>query len=914
MSASAADRNLLFGILALQMDFVSRTKLIEAMHAWILRKSTPLGELLVLSGAMSNAHRQLLEPLVDAHIAEHGHDLERSLQAIGSVRSVREELEQLPDPDVQASLRHVSAGDRSYDTYATRGSSSDFSSASGRFRILRPHAKGGLGEVFIANDAELHRLVAVKEILTTLADSQDSRARFVQEAEITGGLEHPGIVPVYGLGHYPDGRPFYAMRFIRGDSLKQAIARFHSSTADAGQRSLELRGLLGRFVDVCNAIEYAHSRGVLHRDLKPGNIMLGKYGETLVVDWGLAKVSGAPLGPAAANEQTLKPSASGSAPTQIGAAVGTPQYMSPEQAAGQLDRLGPRSDVYSLGATFFSLLTGRAPFENLPIDELLSDVQAGRFATPRAVKPDVTPALEAICLKAMAFDPAARYVSPDALARDVERWLADEPVAAFPDSLSGKLGRFGRHHQTAVASLTALMATLVVGLAIGAWLLTREQHRTEEARQQAVDNLEQAIAAKAAAESAERQAELARQTAESAETAARANAAQAKHEARLASDVSEFLKGLFRASDPIGFLSELGFRGVDERASELKAIDILKRGATQIQRLEDDELKAAFLNVLGGVYLSLGSFDRARELIDEGYRIRQRCMAGQPLALADSLHQMGMCALFSGDYDTANEHLRAALALRKQVPDAKLAVAESQFLLGWSLASQTTNGSDEAESLFTEAYKTRLAILGRSHRDVKSAALVLIANLVTRNKILEALPLLDVAIASADGTQQTDKVLEVARTYVQSVIYRKQRKYDDAVKSHREAIEKMEQLLGPDHPLVAAALGDLSGLLFTKGDARAGEDALQRAVQIVEKSLPLSDPRIISGVRDLGAHAERRGDRDTAIHRYRDAWERCRNHYPRQHSLVLSIAEPLTRALRAEGRNDEAAQIDQDTW
>jgi serine/threonine protein kinase len=181
-------------------------------------------------------------------------------------------------------------------------------------------------------------------------DRPESRSRFVLEAEITGGLEHPGIVPVYGLGSYADGRPFYAMRFIKGDSLKDTIERFHASgrtERDPGARTVAFRELLGRFIDVCNAIAYAHSRGVLHRDLKPGNIMLGKYGETLVVDWGLAKrVDRA----AAAEEQPLRPSAtSASTETVAGAALGTPQVMSPEQAAGRLDLLGPASDVYSLG-------------------------------------------------------------------------------------------------------------------------------------------------------------------------------------------------------------------------------------------------------------------------------------------------------------------------------------------------------------------------------------------------------------------------------------------------------------------------------------------------------------------------------------------------------------------------------------
>ena len=165
-------------------------------------------------------------------------------------------------------------------------------SAGLRFRIIRPHAKGGLGEIFIAEDTELHRNVALKEIRLEQAFRPESQARFLLEAEVTGMLEHPGVVPVYGLGTYPDGRPYYAMRFIEGESLKEAIrtvSRCRHRRPRSRASSLRVAKLLARFIEVCNAIEYAHSCGVLHRDLKPENIMLGKYGETLVVDWGLAK-------------------------------------------------------------------------------------------------------------------------------------------------------------------------------------------------------------------------------------------------------------------------------------------------------------------------------------------------------------------------------------------------------------------------------------------------------------------------------------------------------------------------------------------------------------------------------------------------------------------------------------------------
>jgi eukaryotic-like serine/threonine-protein kinase len=366
-----------------------------------------------------------------------------------------------------------------------------FSSLGNRYRLLRPHAKGGLGEVYVATDEELSREVAIKQIQQNHADNPESRARFVLEAELTGGLEHPGIVPVYGLGQYDDGRPFYAMRFIRGDSLKEAISDFHDvakSGMSDSERSVQFRKLLGRFIDVCDAVEYAHSRGVLHRDLKPGNVMLGKYGETLVVDWGLAKAVGR-HDPMPGDEPTLRPSSSsGSAPTQMGRAIGTPAYMSPEQASGRLDLLGPASDVYSLGATLFSLLTGQAPLKDPDPTEIMRKVQRGDIPRPRDVNPHVPKALEAICRKAMSLEPAHRYSSPRALAEDIEHWLADEPVSAYRDAILARSARWARRHKVAVATISGLLVTAVVSLSIGAALLAGANRRTAAAQRKAEEN------------------------------------------------------------------------------------------------------------------------------------------------------------------------------------------------------------------------------------------------------------------------------------------------------------------------------------------------------------------------------------------------------------------------------------------
>jgi serine/threonine protein kinase len=447
----------------------------------------------------------LLEGLAAAHLARHDGDVERSLAAVPAGRSTRESLARIGDADIAASIGHLGAASTQPGDDADRTASFGVGTATSdgqRFRVLRPHARGGLGAVFVALDTELHREVALKQILESHADDPVSRQRFVVEAEITGGLEHPGIVPVYGLGTYDDGRPFYAMRFIRGDSLKEAVERFHGNEDlkhDDGRRSLELRKLLRRFMDVCNAVDYAHSRGVVHRDIKPGNIIVGRHGETLVVDWGLAKARGRSDSTASSTERPLVPrSASGSAETLPGSALGTPAYMSPEQACGNLDELGPRSDVYSLGATLYCLLTGRVPFEGDDVGELLRHVQRGEFARPRQLDLAIDPALEAVCLKAMAVEPGARYASCRALSDDIEQWMADEPVNAYPEPFSRRVRRWAKRNRTAMAA--GAVACLVGVVALAAVTVVQTQAKADIAR--ALDRETQANAELASSKAA----------------------------------------------------------------------------------------------------------------------------------------------------------------------------------------------------------------------------------------------------------------------------------------------------------------------------------------------------------------------------------------------------------------------------
>lgn len=396
-----------------------------------------------------------------------------------------------------------------------------------RYTKSDPHAEGGLGKVWIALDRELQRNVALKEIQPQHADDPSCRLRFLQEAEITGALEHPGIVPVYGMGCYEDGRPFYAMRFIEGKTLKSAIDSLFNDAPSSpyrdGKWRLKFRQVLGRFVDVCNTIEYAHSKNVIHRDIKPSNIMLGEYGETLVVDWGLAKLLGTEDSSSAGqdtsdgqikSETPSKPgvlSGSSEPLSVLGSAIGTPAYMSAEQASGgTLAQIGPASDVYSLGASLFHLLTGSPPVADSSMDVRPSAIHAASQLTASDRQADLPTPLSSICKKAMALMPENRYASARELANDLESWLADEPVAAHEENRTERISRWVRTHPKTMVGATVGIVLLTLSSVAGVIVRNKyvndvkqaeiEKQQESDARLQQVRSVVQTAEASALAE------------------------------------------------------------------------------------------------------------------------------------------------------------------------------------------------------------------------------------------------------------------------------------------------------------------------------------------------------------------------------------------------------------------------------
>jgi tetratricopeptide (TPR) repeat protein/tRNA A-37 threonylcarbamoyl transferase component Bud32 len=349
-----------------------------------------------------------------------------------------------------------------------------------RYRPVSFHARGGMGEIWLGEDESIGRKVAIKK----LRSGRESQVgRFLVEAQITGQLEHPSVVPLHDMGVDDGGHPFYIMKFIKGQRLKDAIAAFHDSKPSADwPNDVGFRRLLETFVSICNVVAYAHSKGVLHRDIKPDNVMLGSYGETMVVDWGLAKVIGQSDAPV---ESNVRLSGVSSTATQDGAVVGSPFYMPPEGAEGRPDAVDQSSDVYLLGATLYETLTAKPPRVGSSSLELIDLARYSRPTNPRKIDPKIPCALEAICLKAMAFNKADRYETPLAVANDVERFLAGAPTDAYREPWRARVGRWVRRHRRAIlANITVLAVVLLSGFALQSYRRAGVLAEREHARGQ----------------------------------------------------------------------------------------------------------------------------------------------------------------------------------------------------------------------------------------------------------------------------------------------------------------------------------------------------------------------------------------------------------------------------------------------
>jgi len=479
MAAVDADRNLLFGVLALQADLIDNDRFAEACTAWSARKATPLAELLVERGWITAPDCSLVERLLQLKLQKHEGDVARSLADVAN-GPVERVLAGIDEPEIHQTLARLTRLDRGHILLSTIGYTPETRE---RYTLTRLHARGGIGQVWLARDADLGRDVALKELRPEQAGNTAVWTRFLEEACITGQLEHPNIVPVHELvrpGEDQKQTPFYTMRFVKGRTLTDATRDYHRRRLAGQAGPLDLRALLQNFIGVCNAVAYAHSRGVIHRDLKGQNVVLGDFGEVIVLDWGLAKLIDRADTQADAPPVHLKRD-DGHAATMQGQALGTPAYMSPEQAEGRTDRVDNRSDVYGLGAILYEILANQPPFTGTETHEVLRKVREEAPQRPSQLNQETHKALEAVCLKALAKRPEDRYASVDELSQEVQRWLANEPVTAWREPWTIRAGRWLSRHRMLMATSAAAAAVALIGLAGVAWVQTRANRALQAA-------------------------------------------------------------------------------------------------------------------------------------------------------------------------------------------------------------------------------------------------------------------------------------------------------------------------------------------------------------------------------------------------------------------------------------------------
>ena len=538
MNKNHAERNLLFAGLGLQLGILSKDKVIRAFTEWLFDKSKPLGEILVAQKGISEEECKALEIAVDANIKQEGGEKE-ALASLDQVKNLESDLDHLDDQDLYQTFCSAVSMRQSlvHKTNENKTSKPEINlspekpksqrileKTTDRFERQQFLDAGNLGEIYFARDSELNRTIVNKYIRPDRAHEDLTQALFHLEGEVTGALEHPGIVPVYGLGKDSKDRRYYAMRYINGQKLSRVIADYHGiSKGNTGKKQEVLVGLLQSFESACLAIEYAHQKGVIHCDIKPDNIMIGNFGEVFVVDWGLVVVHGLALNtPVEDTLDTLdlgqmppyRPSdlaSSGLHQKQGGSRQGvggTPAYMAPEQLKAtredDVSLISPAADVYALGSTLFQILTEKAP--HLPkkdTKEKMVDfeqrIMEGKIPAPRDLNSSIPKGLNAIVMKAMALNPKDRYATSRNLAEDVKRFLADEPVQAYQEPILEKTKRWIRKNRTLVGAAMVVLMLVTVGAVCFGFVTSRFNAQLRVSEGKAVNQQKIAEAQKAKA-------------------------------------------------------------------------------------------------------------------------------------------------------------------------------------------------------------------------------------------------------------------------------------------------------------------------------------------------------------------------------------------------------------------------------
>jgi eukaryotic-like serine/threonine-protein kinase len=707
----------------------------------------------------------------------------------------------------------------------------------GPYRLLQQVGEGGMGVVWLAEQIRpVRRQVALKVIKLGM-DTAQVVARFEAERQALAIMEHPAVARVFDAGVTPQGRPYFAMEYVRGEPITTYCQRHRLPTSER----------INLFLQVCDGVQHAHQKGIIHRDLKPSNVLVtmqDNHAVPKIIDFGLAKATTQHL-----TERTLF--------TELGVLIGTPEYMSPEQAEMTGLDIDTRTDVYALGVILYELLTGVLPFEGKSLREkgldeirrIIREVDPPRpsvrvttLAAPappaQSLRRDVARLasqlrgdLDCITMKALEKDRTRRYGSVPDLAADLRRHLDNLPVLASPPSTVYRLSRFMRRHRVGVAAA----ATLVVLLFAFAATMAFQARRIAQQRDRAL--------------AAER---------------------QSIQEAELARQVSSFLVDLFKVSDPS-----------EARGNRITAREILDKGSTRItQELKDHPaVQGRLMATMGRVYTSLGLYDQARLLLQDALAIRRRTLGEQHLEVAESLDDLGSLQYEIGNLGEAERLLRDALALRRRtLGDEHLDTANTENHLAMALRrKETPEANAEVEQLYRSALAARRKVLGADDRAI-AESLNDLGLLFSQNKrdYAAAEPLFREALEINRRAFGNDH-LEVSITLNNlALLLRDTGRYTEAESLLREALVIDRHVLGEEHPAVGVVFNNLANVLERKGDLPGAESMYRDALALRRKAFP-NEP---DGHWEVATIKSLLGGCLTAARRYADAEPLLLESYP----------------------------------
>jgi serine/threonine protein kinase/Tfp pilus assembly protein PilF len=720
----------------------------------------------------------------------------------------------------------------------------------GIYQVLRKIGSGGMGSVYLAlrADEDFKKHVAIKVIRKGM-DSEDIISRFRRERQILSSLDHPNIARFLDGGTTQEGLPYFVMEHVQGVPL----------TEYCDHHQLNINQCLELFRSVCSAVQYAHQNLVVHRDLKPGNILVTADGTVKLLDFGIAKL----LNPDLFDVEAP--------PTATNIRVMTPEYASPEQARG-----GPittASDVYSMGVVLYELLTGLRPYQFTNRNQVeicrviceqeptkpstavsekgnadMEKFSALRGATSQKLRKQLQGDLDNIVLSALRKEPQLRYASAQAISDDVGRYLEGYTVSARQPTWRYRAGKYLTRHKIGVAA-SAMVVFLLLASSV---LLLYQNARIRRER-----------------DTAEREKQKAEQ-------------------------VTKLLVNVFEVNDP------------DEAKGEtITAREILDRGAQRVTKeLQDKpDVQAQLLRTIGTIYTRLGLYDRAQPLLEKALQIRKTYYGNENVAVAESLNDLGYFFMLKGQNKKAEKLLREALAMRRKLLGREhLDVAESLMWLAAVLVPQRNRSLDnfqEEEKLIREALAIRRKLFGKEHLSVAGSLTSLARLLQIRGDLSEAERAYRESIAMYRklGNQDLDMA---SALYDFSFLLQLKGELEEAEKVCRESIAIRRKLLGSEHPDLARSLGQLASFLQQKGELDEAEKLNREVVRIDRKLLPKEHPVTAFALYNLGLVLCDKGELDEAKKLLREAVTINR---------IDFMLEGLASVLQGKGELDESEKL-----